>query len=478
MLKKRIPTILGIFLLLVGIAAGVYLVELGPQSFTTRANPELQPTGVRVSNTSDRSFTVSWRTEAASLGFVRYGENRSSLTLSALDSRDDEGSSERSFTNHYVDVTGLTPQKTYYFEIISGSDSSVFNDEGSPFLVTTGAALPPSALSDTSYGSLYYPDLSPAEGTIIYLSLSSGTELSSLTGASGTWAVPLSTMRSDDLSSYLEYDRSGAELRILALGPDGSQASAITTTGNDSPVNDLVLGESYDFTISPVVDGSPTTQESQFSLEDFDVDVSTLPLENAVTVENISEGESVNTQQPAFVGEAPPGATLEIVLESNQPISDTVVVGNSGEWSWSPSTSLEPGPHTITLRWLDVNGISRVFTRNFVVFAQGESSLPSFEATPSASPTPVELAQGPSPTPPPVSQPTLTPTAAPTPVPTAVPTLAPSPRVTPSTSSPSSSATDPSLPVPGTGFFSIGVVIFGILLSVIGSSVLFLKRST
>jgi hypothetical protein len=87
MLKKRIPTIVGIFLLLLGITAGVYLVEIGPESFTTRAEPEIIPSDVRITNVSERSFTVSWRTEAATIGLVRYGTTSNKLDLSALDYR-------------------------------------------------------------------------------------------------------------------------------------------------------------------------------------------------------------------------------------------------------------------------------------------------------------------------------------------------------------------------------------------------------
>ena len=196
----------------------------------------------------------------------------------------------------------------------------------------------------------------------------------------------------------------------------------------------------------------PAGSESQFSLESFP---QPSVEEGAVTIDSPGEGEAINTQRPEFVGEGPPGTTIEITLESQHEIQTTVAVDTTGQWSWVPDTAIEPGEHLLTLRWIDTGGIIRTLTRRFVVFAQEESSLPAFEATPSAvtpTPTPVELAAV-TPTPTPI--PTLAPAATPTPIP---PTLTPTPV-----------ATEPALPVPGTGMLSVWIILAGIGLAVSGA---------
>src|SRR3990170_7422878 len=140
MLKKRIPTLLGIFLLLVGITGGVYLVELGPQSLTTRAGPEVTPSEVTITNITDHSFTVSWFTETAALGLVRYGTQPSPLDLSALDDRDTGQGSSHTSSTHHVTVENLSEQTTYYFELVSGTGSTSFTNNGQPYTITTASS--------------------------------------------------------------------------------------------------------------------------------------------------------------------------------------------------------------------------------------------------------------------------------------------------------------------------------------------------
>lgn len=461
MLKKRIPTIVGIFLLLLGITAGVYLVEIGPQSFTTRAEPEITPFDVRVTNVSERSFTVSWKTEASTIGLVKYGTNSTKLDLSALDSRETSGGeAERSYLAHYVTVSGLMPSNGYYFVIVSGTASAIYDDNGDPYQVSTTSSIEQTTSADTASGSIFFSDQSPAEDAIVYLSVSGGAPLSAVSSESGAWVVPISSSRTSDLENYLDYDSDSAVITIEVFGSDGSTSIAVTTTANDSPVEDIVLGETYDFTEEQLEDTLPA--ESQFGIDSFEE--SSPSAEESVTVENPKDGEAINTQTPEFIGEGPPGTTLEIILESEHAVTDSVTVENDGSWSWSPSSAVEPGEHTLTLSWLDENGITQIITRNFVVFAQGESDLPAFEATPSATGTP---------TPPDSQQATPTPSPLPTvtPIPTSIPTASP-------TAEPTPEATDPAIPVPGTGSLSLWLLMTGFGLSALGIISILRSRSS
>ena len=464
MLKKRIPTILGILLLLVGITAGVYLVELGPQSLTTRAGPEYTPSHVAITNITDHSFTVSWLTETLSLGFVRYGTSGTALDLSALDDRTESEESDQTFITHHATVENLSPNTTYYFEIISGTGTTSFTNNGEPYTATTASTFSPSVSADTAYGAVYFPDLSPAEGALVYVTLEGGSPLSSLVASTGTWGVPLSSMRTADLASTIQYDPSETTLTIRVVGSDGTEVAVTTTTGSDTPVDDIVLSKMSEEVAEIQEDATSSATTSQFSL----TPLADLPETegNSVTVVDPSEGEAINTPLPEFHGSGTAGRSITAIVESEQPLQATVQVDALGQWSWSPSVPLDPGEHQLTIRWLDQSGIVRSISRSFVVYAQGESSLPAFESTPSATatPTPVELAAI-TPTPIPTARPTTSPQ--PTVPPTITVTPTPSPRP-----SPTPEATTPALPVPGSGAFSVILILSGLSLTVSGALLL------
>ena len=87
-MKKRIPTILGLAILVIGVVAGVALVDQGTGGFLPRANEEAVPQQVRITNITDTTFTVSFVTQANSLGLLEYGVQAKKLNDQVLDDRD------------------------------------------------------------------------------------------------------------------------------------------------------------------------------------------------------------------------------------------------------------------------------------------------------------------------------------------------------------------------------------------------------
>ena len=112
MRKSKIPTIIGIFILVFGLAAGVLLVR-NQNFFRLGASAEFAPKDVRISNITDSSATVSWITDKETSGFVKWGEGQDSLDKTELDEL-----ASQSFT-HTLTLRNLTPQTTYSFKINS-----------------------------------------------------------------------------------------------------------------------------------------------------------------------------------------------------------------------------------------------------------------------------------------------------------------------------------------------------------------------
>ena len=131
---KRIPTFLGLLILVGGLVAGIVLVGQ-KQGFGIKAGPTATPKDVKISNRGSTGFTVSWDSDVPVTGFLKYSDNPTNLTLPAGDQRDQIAGSTNQYTTHYVDVTGLSADKTYYFEI--GSGSQTYNDSGKPYQIRT-----------------------------------------------------------------------------------------------------------------------------------------------------------------------------------------------------------------------------------------------------------------------------------------------------------------------------------------------------
>ena len=82
---------------------------------------------IRVSNISSSSATISWTTTDSTDGCVRYG-----LTTSLGDTTCDTSADD---WVHYVLLTGLTPDTTYYYEV--KSDTVIDDNGGSKYTFHT-----------------------------------------------------------------------------------------------------------------------------------------------------------------------------------------------------------------------------------------------------------------------------------------------------------------------------------------------------
>ncbi len=87
--SKRIPTLLGILLIAIGVGITSYLVNTGV-IITSKAGPLETAQNIRISNITDSSFTVSFTTEALVIGSLNFGKDKN-LGQTALDERDKKG---------------------------------------------------------------------------------------------------------------------------------------------------------------------------------------------------------------------------------------------------------------------------------------------------------------------------------------------------------------------------------------------------
>lgn len=421
MKKKSIPTFIGLFVLIFGLAAGLLLIQ-GRQIFRLGATSDFSPQDVVVSNVSDNSFTVSWVTGREALSFIKWGK-----TATNLDKKTDSANKNPSFI-HSISVSGLTPNTNYFIKINSGGQD--FDNGGNLWQISTGSALAPPETINVVSGSVLTGGGSPVSGALVYLS-AEGALLSTTTSQNGNWVIPLSSARTQDLTSYAPINGATTLLEIVVnAGPTGI-ATAQIYPQSARPAPAIVLGEVNDFKNAPISlsSGLPEANvqvpgETE-PVSGFNVEGVAPVAGDAVTLESVDQGEVVTSTSPEFFGEGPVGETITITVESETQTAE-ITVPVSGDWKWSPPNDLPEGTHKIKISWRDAGGILRTIERTFVVQA---AEGPAFESTPSGSASPTA-----SPTGSPKASPTATPSGTPKVAASATSSATPSPTLDPNVS--------------------------------------------
>jgi hypothetical protein len=452
--KPTIPTILGIIILLAGIFAGVFALR-NAQIFKIGASTDISPKDIRVSNITDNSTTISWTTDKETSGFIAWGQSQGDTSKVAQ-----EDSTSQKYFSHSISLSGLSPNTNYFYKI--NSDGTSFDNGGIPWQFTTGVTLDINKNSILLSGTIINATGAPEVKSLVYANVGSYL-LSTLTSDAGNFVFQLGSARTTDLTNYAQIDIVSTLVQISVVAPPDGVASAQIFPQSGNPVPTIIVGQVYDFRSSPANNqgGSPNanlnlpqnaSQSSKFNVTADSIATSS----GSVILESLNEGETITSQKPQFFGKGPGGESITITVHSQEPISATVQIPNNGSWSYSTPTDLAPGPHTITISWKDISGITRTLTRDFVVQA-GE--VPAFTASQSGATV------------------TPTPTVHPTPL-TSLNSPSPSPTATPkATLTPTPVASATSMPVPVTGDLTPTLILFIMGLAVIAFSVVVYAKS-
>ncbi|KKT50617.1 MAG: Large repetitive protein [Candidatus Collierbacteria bacterium GW2011_GWB1_44_197] len=384
-MSKRIPTLLGVFILIAGLVAGVILVNK-KTGFESKAGPSESPKNLKISNLSATTFSVSWSTDIPLTGLIKFSEDPVKITTPGGDVRDQISGTSQSYNNHTVNISGLSASKTYYFLVVSGSGT--FDDNGKPFQVRTAtqAIAPP---EDIIFGKVVRDTGDPVNGGIVFLEAEGGQTLSTITQTDGTWRLNLANSRDKD-GKILTYDPEKTLLSIFVQAGNTGTATALTDTSKDQPVPDIVMGKNQSFVdtgrlLSGIEDIPPVQTGEGFQLEVSQLTLSDqLEATSSVKILNpATNGEIIATDKPELRGKAPAGTVIKLTLNSVE-MTQVVQADNDGNWKWTPPQKLDPGQHTLTVEFTDsANQIQRI-VRTFTVLL---SNLPAFTATPSATPT-------------------------------------------------------------------------------------------
>ncbi len=391
LLKKQIPTILGLAVLVIALISGLLFFGAGTGVFAPRATPQTTPKNIQISNVTDNSFTISFLTDESTPGFIKYGTEATSLNSQASDDRDQLSGSVGSFTLHHVTVRGLQPNTEYHYTLGTGSQAQ-FDNEGSPFTLKTSQRAGSPSAAKTIYGNVVNDAGGPAEGSIVYVTLEGVGMMSSLVKGSGSWAVPLSNARKADGTGYAEISDTD-ELTIRVQGPAAAQTAQITTTvAQAQPVENISFGQSQSKTAetSATTDNEETANDGDTNTDE-DLASSSAQLASAATASaslaasssattasasaivdlTKTTAQTVTTSQPTIKGKAVPNVVVTISVHSDTQISQQLTTDSSGNFVLDISQledELEPGVHTVEYSYVDpATGKTVTKTQTFTV---------------------------------------------------------------------------------------------------------------
>lgn len=410
----KIPTILGLIVLFLGLVGGVIL-SLRPLTFRSRASGDCQPTNLQVTNLTHTSLDVSFTTSAPCSTTLRIDSRVIPNTRSLASQK-----------THYFQINNLQENTDYSFGVIG--NGITFED---PNFKARTATKPRSATptSNLAWGRVLNPDLSPAANTIVYLAIPGAMPLSALVTSNGNWNISLANSFTDQKNDWFIPPPNTPE-DIFVVSEDGQTTQITNTTTANNPVPDIIIGQNFlgSDRISP-----PLGQVEA---------ITPLPLSPNLTVQNPNEGETITSDQPDFFGTAPLGSTLEIKVESPDPITGKTTPATDGSWHWSPPTNLTPGEHTLT-----ITALGQTIVRKFFVAPLVDAL--AFSSSPSA---------------------TLVPTVIPSPVPTSIPVPTEEPTSTPIIRTAKISPTAPP-PVSGVATPTWTILIFAVFLVIVSFSI-------
>lgn len=413
-MNKRMPTFVGLLILVGALISGVVFLGDGPGVFAPRATSETEPSKYRVTNVTATSLTISFYTVEKTSGFIKYGTDPKKLNSQASDDRDQLSGNVGKYQLHHITVRGLQPNTTYYYVLGTGSRAE-FDNDGEPFNTKTGSKLtqsPPEAR--TVYGSVSTAGGTPAEGSIVYLTADGVGEMSSMVKSSGSWAIPLSKARSKDGARYAKI---GAQDQINLLIQGKLLPNTIsyqTTVSAAQPVEELSFGETYEKTAASESaqvasdsadqkdqprDASSSANSDSPDNEKNKEETATDSAEGAELAKSDEEDEevasisgrlqellaeaeaiaqdstasavltlasdavatestepTVTNDSPKIVGTAKPNVEVKVSIHSDNNVQSTVMADATGQFTLDLEAlkqTLEPGEHTVTYSYID-----------------------------------------------------------------------------------------------------------------------------
>lgn len=238
----KIPTLLGLGIIVAGIIAGVFLLTTN-QIFQSKAAPSTAPKNIQITNTTDTQASISWKTDEPASGFVQAGIS-SSLGFSFRDERDQNLPQKHIL--HFATLTKLTPNTTYFYKITS--DAVTYPTNSYYFFKTApkGESNNYSAL----IGQVVSSDQQPISEALVTLVIDGAQNLSTVTKVAGNFILPLANIRTQNLEKNFTFPETSSSAKLTISDGVTKSEIKISLPPTSKPLPVIILGKNQDLTIN------------------------------------------------------------------------------------------------------------------------------------------------------------------------------------------------------------------------------------
>ncbi|MBI2022620.1 fibronectin type III domain-containing protein [Candidatus Daviesbacteria bacterium] len=189
----KLPTLLGLLLLLVALGLGVALYFFR-EDLLTKQQVVFAPLKIEVANISDNSSTIIWQTQEQAFGDVLLKENSSSIEV-LPDDRDGKDPKKR-FT-HFVTLKNLKPNTKYSFKV---RNNNLHYPKDFQEFKTTSAFDKDFREEKPVIGTVIGKDSKPVDEAVVLFKIDGATKLAVFTNPTGNFIILIKNLYTEDLS--------------------------------------------------------------------------------------------------------------------------------------------------------------------------------------------------------------------------------------------------------------------------------------
>ncbi len=254
----RIPTILGLVLLLIALSLGIF-IHIYNDTQLKKAKAITAPQKITVTNITENSASISWETNNPATGQVAWGET-DSLGELARDDRDLSSPSPHNI--HFITLKKLKDNTRYFYKVRSGL--YFFPETSLQFKTAKKLAQNQNSqtLQNPIIGKVLSKDFQPIDETLIYLEFPGSQALATFTSIAGNFLLPLSNIRTKSLADPLSIPpKSQATLKVIKS--DAASEAKILLPMQNQILPPIVLGQNIDLT---EIKASPSAQLKKYDL--------------------------------------------------------------------------------------------------------------------------------------------------------------------------------------------------------------------
>lgn len=159
---------------------------------------------------------------------------------------------------------------------------------------------------------------------------------------------------------------------ILISKTKGTVTVSTSNQGEESPSPEPTPTDSGEIGASPSPTSSPNSEPTPTPTSGT---TGTTGTTTNVTVSAPANNSTTSDSTPTFKGTAKAGTSVSITIQSN-PITATVTADANGNWSYTPTQTLADGSHTVSITAQDSGGTTKTVSSSFTVSTAAASSTP------------------------------------------------------------------------------------------------------